>query len=295
MKLLCIGKSGQVATALKERATVSEIDLIALGRPELDLRTLGSITKAVETRRPDIIINAAAYTHVDGAETDREAAFSINADGPKALAALCADRGIPRIHISTDYVFDGAGTAPFREADPTEPINVYGASQLAGETYVRAALRQHVILRTSWVYSPYGSNFVKTMLRLAKEKGEPSVVEDQIGCPTSALDIADAILTVSAEIHEKPRPALFGTFHYTASGEASWADVAAFVFDIYAEKTGCKIALNRIPSSDYPTPAARPLNSRLETRKITETFGITPRPWRESVRETVNRLMDEGS
>ena len=295
LKLLCIGKSGQVAQALAEKATEHGAQLQALGRPHIDLTAPELPRSAIEAAGPDLVINAAAFTQVDHAESERDAAFAVNADGPKRLAEICAALDLPMIHISTDYVFDGTGTTAFRETDTPAPLNVYGASKLAGEDHIRAALTQHIILRTSWVYSPFGANFVKTMLRLAKERGEVSVVDDQVGCPTSALDIADAIFAIANLVPEPGAAPPFGTYHFTSQGEASWADVAAEIFAVYEARTGCKIRLNRIPSSDYPTPAARPLNSRLDTRKITDTLGITPRPWREGVRDTVNRLMDEES
>ena len=292
-KLLCIGKSGQVARALQARSHAYDVELIALGRPAADLLHPDRLEAAIRSIAPDIVINAAAYTQVDQAESEREAAFAINAEGPKALAKICVARALPLIHISTDYVFDGSGSTPFRETDTTSPINVYGASKLAGENHIKQVLSEHVILRTSWVYGPYGSNFVKTMLRLAREKGAVSVVEDQIGSPTSAAEIADAIFVISSQIRDSVEPEAFGTYHFSADGEASWADVAAYIFELFEARTGCKIVLNRIPSSDYPTPAARPLNSRLDVRKITDMFGIVPQPWRQRVRETVNLLMDE--
>lgn len=295
MKLLCIGKSGQVARALQELCTSRGIDLVALGRPQVDLTDRQSLEIAIEQHAPHVIVNAAAFTQVDLAETDKDTAHAVNADGPKDLAEICAQRSIPLIHISTDYVFDGSGAEAFGEDASTAPINAYGASKLVGEQAVRIGHDQHVILRTSWVYSPFGNNFIKTMLRLAREKGGASVVDDQIGSPTSAIDIADAILDIAGHIHANPQPNQFGVFHFSASGEASWADVAALIFKTYEARIGCKIALKRIPSSDYPTPAARPLNSRLKTTKITETFGIKPKQWTDRVRETVNRLMDEGS
>lgn len=294
-QLLCIGKSGQVARALQERCAAQAIDFTAIGRPDVDLLKPESLKAAIVTAAPKVVINAAAHTQVDQAETDQDAAFALNAEGPKQLAEICAALNLPLIHISTDYVFDGAGTSPFLETDQTAPLNVYGASKLAGEEFVRAALAQSVILRTSWVYSPFGANFVKTMLRLARDRGEVSVVDDQIGSPTSALEIADTIIEISKAISVRADERMFGTYHFTSDGAASWADVAEEIFSVYEGRTGCKIILNRIPSSDYPTPAARPLNSRLDTRKITDTLGVTPRPWRESIRETVNRLMDEGS
>lgn len=293
MKILCIGKSGQVARALAEQSAMSGVDCVCLGRPELDLLSAESIDTALGNVRPALVVNTAAYTNVDAAESDQASAFALNADAVRVLADQCAHRGLPLVHLSTDYVFDGSGAEPFLENDPTGPLNTYGASKLAGEIAIQETLSQHVILRTAWVYSPFGRNFVKTMLRLAEEQGGATVVEDQIGAPTSALDIADAILLIARQVDARSEPAKFGTFHFAASGEASWADVAALIFEIYEKRHGCKIQLKRIPSSDYATPAQRPLNSRLNTNKITETFGVMPKDWTLSLKATVERLLDE--
>ena len=293
MKLLCIGKSGQVAKALAERSAVAGLDCVCLGRPELDVLREDQVAAALDREAPTLVVNAAAYTNVDGAENDRGAAYALNADAVGTLAELCVARDLPLIHLSTDYVFDGSGNTPWRETDPTGPRNVYGASKLAGEETIRAAGGTHVILRTSWVYSPFGGNFIKTMLRLAHEQAGASVVDDQFGSPTSALDIADTILAIAARIARQSTAGLSGTYHYSAAGFASWADVAAMIFEIYEQRCGCKIKLKRIPSSDYPTPAERPRNSRLNTDKITETFGVVPQDWRLTVKQTVERLLDE--
>nr|WP_070960996.1 dTDP-4-dehydrorhamnose reductase [Hyphomonas sp. Mor2] len=293
MKLLCIGKSGQVAQALVERSARADVETHCLGRPDLDLLQTRTVARALETTHPDLVVNAAAYTNVDGAETNREAAFALNGEAAGALAALCAERDLPLIHLSTDYVFDGNGDRPWRETDPVRPLNVYGASKLAGEEAVRTHHKSHIILRTAWVYSPFGKNFVKTMLRLADENKAATVVDDQIGSPTSAIDIAGTVLHVAKTLIEHPASDLFGTYHFAASGFAAWADVAALIFETYETRLGCKIKLQRIPSSDYPTPAKRPLNSRLNTDKITETFGVRPPDWKASVRLTVGRLLDE--
>lgn len=293
MKILCIGKSGQVAQALAERTAFAGVDCICLGRPELDLLSAESIDAALGNTRPTIVVNAAAYTNVDGAESDQDAAHALNADAVRRLAEQCANRGLPLVHLSTDYVFDGSGAEPFLETDPTDPLNAYGASKLAGEMAIREALPRHVILRTAWVFSPFERNFVKTMLRLAEEQGGATVVDDQIGAPTSALDIADAILLIARQIDAGSESEKCGTYHYAASGEASWADVAALIFEIYEKRHGCKIKLIRIPSSDYATPARRPLNSRLNTSKITETFGVVPKDWKRSLEATVERLLQE--
>lgn len=293
MKLLCIGKSGQIAQALYERAVARRLDIICLGRPDVDLGRPDTLSSAIQQTSPDLVINAGAYTNVDGAESDRDAAYAINAIGAGHLAEACAKHRTPLIHISSDYVFSADTNLPQRETDPTKGANAYGASKLAGEIAVSAALNEHVILRTSWVYSPFASNFVKTMLRLAKARGSANVVDDQIGSPTSALDIADAIIDISEQISSDAAPNMFGTFHFAASGFVSWADVAAAIFERFEKKTGCKITLNRIPSSDYPTPAVRPLNSRLDTQKISETFGIVPENWKIGVQQVVDRLLAE--
>ena len=293
MKLLCIGRSGQVARALAERSAASDVICNCLGRPDLNLLLDDDIASALDAQVPNLVVNAAAYTNVDGAETDRDAAFALNTTAAGTLARLCAERAIPLVHLSTDYVFDGSGDRAWREADIAEPINVYGSSKLAGEHAVRAAGDQHIILRTSWVYSPFGANFVKTMLRLADERGSASVVNDQIGSPTSAFEIADVILQIARHISAQPKTTAYGTYHFAASGFVSWADVAAFIFEIYEQRLGCKIELKSIPTSDYPTPADRPRNSRLNTTKITEEFGVEPEDWPLHLRATVDRLLDE--
>lgn len=293
MKLLCIGHSGQVARALSERSIARQIDCKCLGRPDLNILSESSLKAALQKMQPDVVINAAAFTHVDQAEQNKAQAFAVNAKGPRILAKLCAEQDLQLIHLSTDYVFDGSSNQPYLETDATAPINVYGKSKLAGEEAVRDISARHVILRTSWVYSPFGKNFVKTMLRLAEDRGEASVVDDQNGAPTRALDIADAILDISLHLTSNERSEMFGTFHFTAAGATTWADLAAIVFEIYEDRTGCKVQLNRIPTSDYPTPAARPLNSRLNTAKVAETFGISAVDWTLAVRQTVHRLLDE--
>ena len=294
MKLLCIGKSGQVARALAERAAAQDMACATVGRPDVDLLRADSLVSAIQIHKPDVVINAGAYTAVDAAETNRERAFLVNADGAGALAAACAAMGVPLIHLSTDYVFDGHADRPYRETDLPAPINVYGASKLAGEVAIREVTKQHIILRCSWVISPFGQNFVKTMLRLAKERGGASVVDDQIGSPTTAGDIAETVFQVATKLVQPENQDLFGTYHYCSRGHASWADVAELIFQVYQNRTNRKIELKRIPSSEYPTPARRPLNSRLETEKIERAFNVTPQDWTTSVTQIVTRLIDEG-
>ncbi|MEL6827034.1 MAG: dTDP-4-dehydrorhamnose reductase [Pseudomonadota bacterium] len=293
MTLLCIGQTGQVATALQERADLRSTPIVCTGRPETDLRDRDSLARAIDTADPGIVVNAAAYTAVDAAESDRDSAFAINATGAATLAELCAERGLPLLHLSTEYVFDGSDEHAYREDDPVAPINVYGASKSAGETLIRDRHRQHIILRTSWVYSPFGTNFVKTMLRLAKEKGAARVVDDQIGSPTNALDIADVILQITEQVCSNPKAENFGTYHYSASGYCSWADLAAYVFDMLEDRTSCATKLIRILSSEYPSAAPRPLNSRMDTTKLTRVFGIRPVHWQSNVPETIDRLLED--
>lgn len=292
MTILCIGKSGQVAKALAERAAARMQKLICLGRPEFDLLNFECIHAAIEQEKPDFVVNAAAYTKVDGAETDLDAAFALNSTAPGELAQACKKLSIPLLHISTDYVFDGESSQPYDEDDLTRPLSVYGQSKLDGEIAVRSAHAEHVILRTSWVYGPHNPNFVTTMLRLAKERGGASVVDDQIGAPTSALDLADAILTIAQQALERPDPKYWGTYHFTAAGACSWADFAELIFEMYDAANGSNTSLKRISTSEYPTPATRPMNSRLSTKKISHVYGIQPRDWDLAVRESAVRLLN---
>jgi len=289
MTYLCIGRSGQVASALRERADIRKIALVNVGRPDVDLLDSLSCEAIIKQYSPTIVINAAAYTNVDLAETEPDAAIAMNADAPGALAAVCKRLDLPIIHISTDYVFDGSLDHPYKEIDETGPINAYGRSKLAGEKAVRAGNEKHIILRTSWVYSPFGNNFVATMLRLARERGGAGVVDDQYGTPTSALDIADTLL----DIAEKLSSETYGTYHFTAAGKGTWADFADLIFSIYDEKTSSNTALKRITTAEFPTPARRPEYSRLSTQKLENAFGIIPRRWEDSVRETVNRILED--
>ena len=226
MKVLVLGTSGQVGDALMRASWLAGTTLAGLARPALDMADPASIDRAMAENAPDLVVNATAYTAVDKAESDRDAAFAVNRDGPARLAALCAARGVPLIHISTDYVFDGTKPAPYAENDPVDPVNVYGASKEAGEAAVRAALPRHVILRTSWVYAAHGANFVKTMLRLGRERPELGVVADQTGAPTAAADIAAAIVAIAGRIEaarseNRLDDVPWGTYHLTGAGETT--------------------------------------------------------------------------
>jgi dTDP-4-dehydrorhamnose reductase len=288
------GPDGQVLLSLAERGGAAGHDIVALGRPELDL--MGDeevIVRAVEQTEPDIVVSAAAYTAVDKAESERDLAFAINARGAGAVAKAAERLGVPVIHISTDYVFDGSNPAPYVEGDVPNPVSVYGASKLAGEEAVLEATRNSVILRTAWVYSPFNANFVKTMLRLAADRDEVGVVADQRGNPTSALDIADAILAVAANLVASEERDLRGVFHMTGQGEGSWADFAEQIFATSTSAGGPSARVRRISTADYPTPATRPANSRLDSSKLHAIHKVRLPRWHTSTEEVVRRLVEE--
>ena len=290
MRIVVTGVNGQIATSLIERGR-GRADIIALGRPRLDLTNRESVLRAIEAAPCDIIVNAAAYTAVDKAEQEPDEAMRINADGAAHVAEAAARGGVPLLHLSTDYVFNGAGDRPYRETDPTGPTSAYGRSKLAGESRVVVAQPNCAILRTAWVYSPFGANFVRTMLRLGETREEIGVVADQHGNPTYALDIADALLAIAARLAEDASPDLRGVFHMTGQGEATWADVAEATFAA-AERHGRKPArVRRIGTLDYPTPAMRPSNSRLDNDKLSRTYGVVLPEWRRSLSDCVDRLL----
>jgi len=292
--ILVAGGTGQVARSLTAVPAQEGIQVIAAGRPHLDLLEEASIRAALDKYAPDIIVNAAAYTAVDQAESDAEAAFALNAVAPGKLAAIAAERSVPIIHLSTDYVFDGTQAEPYVESDPVAPLGVYGRSKLAGEQAVAAANPAQIILRTAWVYSPFGKNFVKTMLRVADGRDELGVVHDQRGNPTSARDIARAILDVSGQILAAPADIKSGIYHMSASGAATWAEFAEFIFATSAVLGGPTARINRITSAEYPTPVARPANSRLDCRKFSSAYGISMPDWQDSTRACVETLILSG-
>ncbi len=292
MRLVVTGRAGQVATALVERGRAVGVEVVSVGRPELDLADAANAEAVLAAARPDVVISAAAYTAVDKAETDAEATWAVNAKGPGHIAAAAARLGVPIIHLSTDYVFDGTKTAPYVETDATAPLGVYGASKLAGEQAVAAATANHAILRTAWVYSSFGNNFLKTMLRLAGDRPELRVVDDQLGNPTSALDIADAVIGVARNLIARPDDTAFrGVFHMAGSGEASWADFASEIFALSAARGGPSSRVTPIPSTDYPTPARRPANSRLSSARLANVHDIFMPDWKISTAATVARLV----
>lgn len=280
MKLLVFGKTGQVARELQRLAP----DATYLGRDEADLMNPAACAAAIAASDAQAIINAAAWTAVDKAETEEPAATTVNGDAPSAMAQAAAAKGIPFLHISTDYVFDGTGARPFAPDDATAPQNAYGRSKLAGEQGVRAAGGPHLILRTSWVFSSHGANFVKTMLRLGRERDSLRVVSDQIGGPTPASDIAGTLFQLASEMLDGAKG---GTYHYSGAPDTSWADFARTIMT----QAGLDCRIEDIPSSAYPTPAQRPLNSRLDCRTLLTDFGIHRPDWRP---ELQNILMELG-
>lgn len=281
MTILVFGKTGQVATELQARA-----DVLALGRDRADLSDPGACAAAIRDAKPDAVINAAAHTAVDQAESEEDLATVINGEAPAAMARACADLGIPFVHISTDYVFDGSGEAPWPVDAPTGPLGAYGRSKLKGEEGVRAAGGTHAILRTSWVVSAHGKNFVKTMLRLGAERDTLTIVADQVGGPTAAGDIAEACLSIAAQLKDDPSKA--GTYHFSGGPDVSWADFAREIFT----QAGLTCTVEDIPTTSFPTPAKRPANSRMDCSTTTKVFGI-PRPdWRQSLSLILKDLED---
>jgi dTDP-4-dehydrorhamnose reductase len=288
MKLLVLGAGGQVGHELRRTRWPAGWRTVAVGHAGLDVSDRDATAAAMARERPDIVINAAAYTAVDRAESEPAAAWAANCTGPGNLAVACAGAGVPLIHISTDYVFDGSKIGSYVEDDPVNPLGVYGASKEAGDRAVRAALDRHVIMRTAWVYSAHGHNFVRTMLRLAGERPVLRVVADQTGCPTSAAEIAAAISAIAQQIAAGNTH--WGTYHFTGAGSVTWHGFAETIFELAAPWRGPPPRIEAITTADYPTPARRPANSVLDCRKIGEAFGIVPRPWRDALAEVIREI-----
>lgn len=295
MKLLVIGRNGQLARALAERVMASPgLELTTIGRPELDLEVPGSAASFIGRFAPDVVINTAAYTDVDGAEEQPLRAQRINGDAAGEVAAAAAASGAPVIQISTDYVFDGHGSQPLTEQESARPINAYGRTKLTGEEAVRAANPAHLILRTAWVYSPFGSNFVKTMFEVAEEREELRIISDKRGSPTSALDLADALLKVAQRWGQGDPTGQGETYHLAGSGEASWYALAEEVMKC-RERLGLRAArLIPISASDWPMRATRPSYSVLANSRFLGDFGFSLPPWRTSVATVVDRLAEIG-
>ena len=282
MKILMFGKTGQVASEILRRS--GDIEVEALDRTEADLTNPAACAALVKATDADLVINAAAYTAVDRAEDDEAIAATVNGETPAALANAAAAQQIPFLHISTDYVFDGSGRTPWQEDDKTAPLGAYGWTKLAGEGGVASAGGPYAILRTSWVFSAHGANFVKTMLRLGAERDALTIVDDQIGGPTAAGDIAEALLTMAKAFHAGH--GVSGIYHLAGAPSVSWRQFAEEIFN----KAGLPVDVTPIPTSDYPTPATRPLNSRLDCTKIKTDYGIDQPDWRASLTDVIGEL-----
>ncbi|SOH95426.1 dTDP-4-dehydrorhamnose reductase [Monaibacterium marinum] len=292
MRLAVTGQTGQVARALVELGMREGMEVVPLARPVFDLAQPDTVLPALRAAGVDAVVNAAAYTAVDAAQDDAANAFAVNEGGAAAVAQAAQVLGIPVVHLSTDYVFDGSGTMPWREGDRTGPLGVYGASKLAGESAIARACANHAILRTAWVYSPFGANFVKTMLRLGADRDVLRVVQDQIGNPTSAHDIAQGVIGVARNLLSSADPTLRGTFHMAGTGAVSWAGFARETFRLAALHGQTAPQVIGIPAADYPTPAARPANSQLDCAALADVHGITLPNWRDGLAIVVGRLME---
>ncbi len=294
MRILLTGANGQLGRELQYQCKDRRFELIATGLSELDIGSADNVAETVGRYRPFLVINAAAYTQVDQAESEADAARRVNTDGPGNLAEVCRSAGIALIHLSTDYVFDGKKNSPYLESDPVFPLGVYARTKADGEEQVRSLLKEHIILRTSWLYGVFGRNFVKTMLRLGREGRTIRVVNDQWGSPTSAADLATTILKI-AESLRSPSTVAWGTYHYCGKGVTSWYEFAKEIFR-FAES--CRLfpkpVVQAVSTDQYPTPAQRPRFSALDCRRIRLNFGIDTKPWHESLAVMMKRIVHSG-
>jgi dTDP-4-dehydrorhamnose reductase len=290
VKIVVIGRDGQLARSLVEAADTAGVRVVAFGRPDVDLVDEKSVAAVVSRERPDAVVNAAAYTAVDAAENQSGLAHAINALGAEYVARACASNSIPIIHISTDYVFDGMKDSPYREDDATGPINAYGRSKLEGERLVAKACARHLILRTAWLHSPWGANFVKTMLRLAADRPLIGVVDDQRGSPTYVPHLARIVLALASSAVADPAATRWGVYHAVDGGETTWFGFAREVFRCAAEHGLPAAEVAAIVTADFPTAARRPANSRLNCDKLRLSFGLELPDWRVGVQDCVARL-----
>jgi dTDP-4-dehydrorhamnose reductase len=283
MRILLTGANGQVGWELSNRGAKRGLEILALDHSDLDITDPVSVSREVNRPGVSLVVNAAGYTAVDQAESEPELAFAVNRDGPAYLASACGKAGIPLVHISTDYVFDGQKKGVYLVTDPVSPLSVYGKSKAAGEVEVRKHLREHFILRTGWVYGVHGHNFVKTMLRLGREREVVQVVTDQYGCPTYAADLAETILRIATQFLEGGQ-VHWGTYHYCGKGVTSWHGFAEEIFRLASGDSSLKVKrVEPISTSEYPTPAQRPASSILDCSVLEHTFNIHPQPWAESL------------
>ncbi|HEY6631026.1 MAG TPA: dTDP-4-dehydrorhamnose reductase [Rhizobiaceae bacterium] len=293
MRVLVTGRQGQVVRSLSERAAADPaIEFLAMGRPQLDLLQPETVRRAILAARPDVVVSAAAHTAVDKAEDEPEEVFALNAKGAEAVATAAAEAGAAVIHLSTDYVFSGNKPDAYVETDVADPQSVYGRSKLEGEKAVAAVNPRHVILRTAWVYSPFGKNFVRTMLALASQRDRIRVVGDQWGNPTSATDIAEGVLRMARAVASDRGSELYGIFHLAGEGASNWAGFARHVFAESARLGGPSAHVEEITAAEYPTRARRPQNSRLSCEKMFDIYGWRPPAWEKSCRKVVRQLVD---
>jgi len=294
VKVLVFGAGGQVGREVSRATRLASFEVLALDKAASDITDLGAVSTVIVRHKPDLVINLAAYTAVDRAESEAEMAWAANCAGAALIAGLCSECSIPLIHLSTDYVFDGRKAGPYEEDDDVNPLSVYGRSKEAGERAVRAATTQHVILRTSWVYGAHGTNFVKTMLRLGRERPVLRVVADQHGCPTAAAEITSSLVRIADEIQRGS--AIWGTYHFAGSGSTSWHGFAEEIVDLGthygAWPIGSRPRVEPITTDQYPTPAHRPMNSVLDCGKIAEELGISAPPWQTSLMPVVRELLE---
>ncbi len=290
MKIFVAGSNGQLGKELTRQGGDFHFDILPFDLPELDITDLSGVGRTVAATRPDLIVNAAAYTNVDMAEDEPEIAFRVNRDGPECLARVCRDTGIPLIHISTDYVFAGDQTEPYLEQDPMAPLGVYGRSKAEGEACVQERLNAHIIVRTSWLYGVYGHNFVKTMLRIGSERPRIRVVGDQFGCPTSAADLAEALLRIATQINGGDSKN-WGIYHFCNAGVVSWYQFAKEIFH-FAQTYGNRPmpVVESITTDQYPVKAERPAYSALSCDRIKSAFGIDQKIWTESLSNVIERI-----
>ena len=292
MRIAVTGRNGQVVQSLVERAATANIDVQTVARPEVDLARPETVEEVLINLRPDAIVNAAAYTAVDLAESESALAYQVNGAGAEATARAAAKLNVPIVQLSTDYVFDGSLDRSYREDDPTKPLGVYGDSKLRGERAVAAASDNHVILRTAWVYSPFGKNFARTMLALADKREQLTVVGDQRGSPTNALDIADGVIAVVKNLLARPSAQeLRGVFHMTGGGDTNWAEFATAIFAASAAAGGPSARVVPITTAEYPTPARRPANSRLDNGRLASIHSVRLPHWQESLQGCIQRIV----
>lgn len=290
MKVVITGANGQLGRELVRQAKSTDFEVHPFDRQQLDITQKNRLKQVLARLSPAVVINAAAYTHVDRAEDEPDRAYAVNSDGPAYLARFCADYQHALIHISTDYVFDGTSDRPYRESDPIAPLGIYGHSKAKGEAAVRSALPQHIIVRTSWLYSVYGHNFVKTILKLAAEKKALKVVADQLGSPTSAADLATATLIIARKI-DTTKKLVWGTYHYCGAGITTWHGLAEKIIELATRYTALRIRqLEAISTAEWPTRAPRPLYSALDCTRTNGQFGINPLPWKQSLQDTIERI-----